>query len=100
MEEYIKRSDVINNIECLKKSPWYNDDNGFGSRIIKKDAVYIVTDLCVKNVPVVDVREVVHAKWIKMHGNLSMFFKCSKCGACNEFGTRYCPDCGAKMDLK
>lgn len=50
--------------------------------------------------PVADVKKVVHAKWIKMYGNLSMFFKCSKCRACNEFETRYCPDCGAKMDLK
>lgn len=100
MEEYIKLSDVLNNIEDLKKSPWYNDDNGFGSRIVKKDTVDIIRDLCVLEVPAADVKEVVHGKWLI---NCDGYYPyCSVCTEEPKGGnmTKYCPNCGAKMDLK
>lgn len=96
MKEYIERDKLLE----VRKQAIFVYEN---ANILKVEAIRgglkPLLDAIV-DVPTTDVREVVHAKWIKMHGNLSMFFKCSKCGACNEFGTRYCPDCGAKMDLK
>lgn len=90
--------------EYIERENFYNIESLLMTDIVKENPVAknILEQLLfdIKEVPAADVKEVIHAKWIKIHGNLSMFFKCSKCGACNEFGTRYCPDCGAKMDLK
>lgn len=47
--------------------------------------------------PTVDAVEVVHGRWI---GTL-YDFKCSACGVYQSLysgRTRYCPNCGAKMD--
>lgn len=63
-------------------------------------------------IPSADVAPVVHGKWVKepvykqdMHGKMIHF--CTKyiCSACNhESNTlssgRFCPNCGAKMDLE
>ena len=89
MKEYIEKEALLE---------LYSNTDG-----LNIDSFHVPIEVIRQNIidqPTADVREVVHAKWIKMYGNLSMFFKCSKCGACNEFGTRYCPNCGAKMDLK
>lgn len=89
MKEYIEKEALLE---------LYSNTDG-----LNIDSFHVPIEVIRQNIidqPTTDVREVVHAKWIKMHGNLSMFFKCSKCGACNEFWTRYCPNCGAKMDLK
>lgn len=40
---------------------------------------------------------VVHGRWIDK-GSLSC--RCSECGCKNGKETPYCPNCGAKMDLK
>ena len=55
MEEYIKRSDVLNEIESLKKSPWYNDksDNVLAC-FERQNAVEFVENLCIKNIPAAD----------------------------------------------
>ena len=55
----------------------------------------------------VDAVPVKHGHWIKkINPNYSPFDPCSseelhicnQCGREQEFGTRFCPDCGAKMD--
>lgn len=50
---------ILQNLECLQKSPWYNDgkDPESGRRWqfnIRKEATEIVRDLCVIPVPTVD----------------------------------------------
>lgn len=35
-----------------------------------------------------------HGRWSKEWGN----YKCSLCGALDDFADNYCPNCGAKMD--
>ena len=107
MEEYIKRSDVLKNIEDLKKSPWYNDDNGFGSRIIKKDALDVTRDLCVLDVPAVDAKESVYAKWARKENHMFYWYECSNCGNKplrnaykEEVYSSYCPHCGAEMYME
>lgn len=47
--------------------------------------------------PADDVVEVRHGKWIEDHE----FFKCSECGYLTDYRlSKFCPDCGAKMDGK
>ncbi|MCM1167225.1 MAG: hypothetical protein NC401_14555, partial [Ruminococcus sp.] len=62
-----------------------------------------------KDTPTADVRPVVHGKWsdkmvtyrapgdIPEHGDFHFGYKCSACGAILN-KTRYCGNCGAKMD--
>ena len=44
---------LLDEIGKLKKSPWYNNSYS-GERIIRKEAVEIVEDLCIKEAPTVD----------------------------------------------
>ena len=51
----------------------------------------------VKDQPATDVVEARHGKWIEDHE----FFKCSECGYLTDYRlSKFCPDCGAKMDGK
>lgn len=59
---------------------------------------------CVKYAPTVDAAPVVHGRWEPLK-NLEWLYKCSLCG--DEWGAaakmvpmRFCPSCGAKMDLE
>ena len=59
MDDLISRQALLNDIEELKQSPWFNDDNYFA---IRKDALSCVVELCVKKAPSVDAVEVVRCK--------------------------------------
>lgn len=56
---------VLHEIGELKKSPWYNDDSYPGSHAVRKEAVEIVEDLCIKDAPTVDAVEVVRCRECK-----------------------------------
>ena len=62
MSRYIDADAVLKEIEELKKSPWYNDDYGFGTKQARQDGVGVVVDLCIKQAPTADVVEVVRCK--------------------------------------
>ena len=49
---------------------------------------------CVDNVKAVDAVEVVHADWVWKDG----CFHCTNCKATEDHITKYCHECGAKMD--
>lgn len=54
---------------------------------------------CLEGQPEVEAVEVVHGRWVD--AGLNILFVCSVCGYVVEpMETNYCPDCGAKMDLK
>lgn len=57
LKEYIERNALLKDVEELKKSPWYNDDCGFGTKQARHEAVSIVVDLCIKKAPVVYAEE-------------------------------------------
>lgn len=59
MDDLISRQALLNDIEELKQSPWFNDDNYFA---IRKDALSCVVELCVKTAPSVGAVEVVRCK--------------------------------------
>ena len=79
----MRKADLIKYIRCLENN--YNVAVSFN----ENQARYIES---------LDAVPVVHARWIHGHD----LFYCSLCGC--EIGTRddynYCPNCGAKMDLK
>lgn len=57
-----------------------------------------------KNAPTADVRENVHARWVKvgqsfLNPNRFRNYACSKCGFdIEQKKFNYCPNCGAMMD--
>lgn len=83
---------------------------------LNRQEIYEVID----GAPTVDAQPVRHGRWIpvrssdafggdfvtwKAHGDPIAYHYCSKCkeqSRCDEFGdeilTKFCPDCGAKMD--
>lgn len=85
MARYIEEAEAI---ECIK----------FGAHF---DFTPIQS---IEHTPSADVQEVVHAKWLyrhNWHGDIEESY-CSKCIGIvpGESHTRYCPHCGARMDVK
>ena len=86
MKEYIERN------ELLKHKRYTSLDRYEIECVIDVDKII--------EAPVVDVQEVVHGKWeICCDG---YYPYCSVCKEEPSSGnmTKYCPNCGAKMDLK
>lgn len=92
MAEYIERFDVAAFFEKSKQTMWHKDD-------------IVATISSNKNIPTADVVKVKHGEWIENEDDF--WVTCSSCGtaryddeteAIDMF--KYCPYCGAKMDLK
>lgn len=86
MAEYIKREAAVSVL-------LYNQDEACGA---------VVADM--ESIPAADVAPVVHGRWI--YGE-DIDIQCSVCGAdaltegdYRQVKSRYCPNCGAKMDLE
>lgn len=86
MVEYIKREAAVSVL-------LYNQDEACGA---------VVADM--ESIPAADVAPVVHGRWI--YGE-DIDIQCSVCGAdaltegdYRQVKSRYCPNCGAKMDLE
>lgn len=108
MAEYIKRDDVIQAIEGYSLSN--------GSALGYHSGAVDCAIQNIENMPAADVAEVRHARWEEcdyvepcVHGfgtirHTNAGLKCSNC--VNVFmknllwKENYCPNCGAKMDLK
>lgn len=103
MDEYISRDDVRRMI--LE----YSADNP------KKQTVWamVISDMLrdLKKIPAADVQPVRRGEWEKIEeygGWGDTYFRCSICGdewdidvgTPVENGMKYCPNCGARMDLK
>lgn len=100
MDEYIKKSDVLEYLSLRRnqvlKSPL--------STLDAKFEVMEIFDF-VGRVEVADVAQVRHGRWVKMDttGLLAVepVWNCSSCGypaGVSVAGSKYCPNCGAKMD--
>ena len=76
---------ILQNLECLQESPWYNDgkDPESGRRWqfnIRKEAAEIVRDLCIRPVPTVDA---IPVEWVekRLDDMLKGSFSFEECGA-------------------
>lgn len=55
----------------------------------------------IRSAPVADAEPVVHGRWGGNGIPDSMLSACSVCGfGCGAYSFRYCPNCGARMDLE
>lgn len=95
MDEYIKRETVLKFIENGLNNP--NKLKAFGY-----DAIEIMTEI--QYMPAADVAPVVHGRWIKPTKIGHRSFDILHCSVCDgvpcavDENTKYCPNCGAKMD--
>lgn len=84
---YIEREDALKGLE--DSDIGFCDDEPIQTR---NSALKII-----QNIPAADVAPVVHGRWREMDKGYYV------CSACNTFitvnyGYKYCPNCGAKMD--
>lgn len=83
MAEYIERETLLERAEY---------DNNY-RLIIPAEAI--------KDAPAADVAPVMHGRWGSNGIPDSMLSACSVCGfGCGAYSFRYCPNCGAEMDLE
>jgi hypothetical protein len=101
MKEYIERNALIAELE----DDLENDVNMYNSRIdkaIRDDKIDFAIEV-LNFAPVADVKEVVHGRW---HGKPIFGYATVVCTNCqtgymsNQGKWKYCPECGAKMDLE
>lgn len=91
MDEYIKKQDAIDAITDLA---------GKASTRSAYEAVWKSVRV-LKKIPAADVAPVVHGKWEVIH--VKNHWDKARCSACKrvfesyEWGSNYCPVCGAKM---
>jgi hypothetical protein len=89
----ISRKHLLEEIALLKKSPWFNE-NTYGSKVIRKEAVEIVEDVCIKREPSVTPQQRT-GRWERSNGYYK--WMCSNCRNYQKSRYHYCPSCGAKM---
>lgn len=92
MPEYIEREALISICEQITSDDWHR-------RTAPESWVdaYECFMEDVEEQPAADVVEVRHGTWIEDQE----FFKCSECGYLTDYRlSKFCPDCGAKMDGK
>lgn len=106
MSEYINRDELLKIRPFTVCGGWICRDYDEGFLDCADEAREAI-----KNLPAADVAEVKHGKWIGTlydgyadGSPVYEEFECSLCGcehnADGEPTWSYCPDCGAKMDLK
>lgn len=94
MAEYIDKTLLLSDIDAAV------NNNGMGYVIGQTLKRYV------KRQPSADVAPVVHGKWVEKRcpitwgdSDLDVYTVCSVCGCCSPGDTKYCPNCGAKMNL-
>lgn len=105
MSDYIERDLLLAEIKELKKSPWYNGGYGTYERNIRREAIDIIVDLCIRPAPAADAQAVKHGEWKLCYEDWRRQITGDECSACGfqHYGAcishyHYCPQCGAKMD--
>ena len=98
-KEYIERKALFN---YPIRRDYYDTQNGNIDFISGIKSVFEYAE----HLPIADVQEVKHGKWIYVDGVLDWAdYKCSNCGYIQKFEDdtcfyNYCPTCGAKMDKR
>ena len=98
MKEYIDRKELFDEIETAIYV--YNRADILIPESIRKGLKPLLDKI--SNTPAAEVKEVIHAKWLgKPLGGYSTV-RCSNCNITfkeNSGRWKYCPECGAKIDL-
>ena len=83
-------NDCISRAEALKHSHIEYDDDGDGHRVVYFEDIEELPS--VAQPPKIGL-------WIKMGEGFTPY-KCSECGAIEFKQSKYCPNCGAKMEVE
>ena len=87
MDEYINRESIYKTLSMEKPFGWNNDD---------------LAELFREAKPA-DVAPVRHGRWTwNEEGEIDweQFYRCSNCGDKEYWESKFCPNCGAAMDLE
>ena len=98
----IDADDALKQIDGLLRSPFANDKFMVSQYIAVRDTVHLVKALCIGKSPTVDAVPVVHGRWERTRHwwqGGSTWKRCSECGVLNCGESKFCPSCGARMDL-
>ena len=96
-EDAVSREAVLEGIEELKKSPWATANRSHGYEYLITEALDVVKDLCVKQLPSVTQKS---GKWIE---NRCDMYICSQCQhtytdlSGERLDMNFCPNCGCRM---
>lgn len=109
MSDLISREKLLNEINLLKKSPWYNKDFA-AAKIVRKDAVTAV-EMCIKEAPSVPQWVSHETTTFKPIATDARGYACQfSCSACDctvsmayymrpdQFDYNYCPYCGRPVE--
>ena len=98
---------VDGNIEyyrCTRCNKYFEEQCDIATKDTEKESLYVLAALkcCIdlfQNFPTVDAAEVVHGQWDAVFEYEDFqYAHCSVCGKRSEYMTKFCPNCGAKMD--
>lgn len=102
MPKYIELEQAID----LFYSEDPENDGSDGCTTVLKSGNYTSAEIesMLSDLPVADVAPVVHGKWELRHEGYEHYWECSVChtNPCIYVtrNTKFCPNCGAKMDLE
>lgn len=84
-EELVLQVDCLETCRCRKAKDW----------------MIPISEVCreICEAPTIDAVPVKHGEW-EYIGGYGYQYRCSKCVMCAEHKTRYCPNCGAKMEVQ
>ena len=93
-KEYIEREEAIEAIRAYKG--YFQDQISTENMMLKLEAENVINDLETADVAPVRHGRLVSTGYDELYCE---FGDCTICGADNPISSRYCPNCGAKMDL-
>lgn len=108
-DDAISREHLLSEIEKLKQSPWFNE-NINGARIVRREAINMVEDLCIRQEPPVQSSRKGHWEIEELFAegrSIGAIICCSECGNNMRISPsryenlnnteRFCSKCGADM---
>lgn len=96
MTEYIEREGLINKI-CNEKC---SSDYGHCQKVIHDDKIILCVCDFIRWQPAADVAPVRHGRWVCVDTENEQFFICNRCKRKEYWESKFCPNCGAKMDAE
>ena len=101
MSKYIEREALRDLVESID---WYSVQRGKITTGAKssENALYKANDIysAIDNVPSADVAPVRHGRWLPQVVLGQKAWDCSECKTLGSLHWKWCPVCGAKMDLE
>lgn len=99
MSEYYSKEKVMETIDFMIHMAEIRPD-GLPSKQIVVNERWAMKHV-IEGISAEEITPVIHAKWIAndtmIRSPFAMNYKCSACKS-NGFHSKYCPNCGAKMD--